>query len=128
MKLKYILLYVADIEKTVRFYEKAFKLKRRFIHESGQYAEIETGETRLGFVAHPLAKSHGFTYTETTLEGAPPGFELGFTCDNVATVYKYAVYAGATPVSEPIQKPWGQTVSYVRDLNGYLIEICSPMD
>jgi hypothetical protein len=27
----------------------------------------------------------------------------------------------------PTVKPWGQTVSYVRDLDGFLVEICSPM-
>jgi hypothetical protein len=25
------------------------------------------------------------------------------------------------------EKPWGQVVAYVRDLNGYLVEICTPM-
>jgi lactoylglutathione lyase len=24
-------------------------------------------------------------------------------------------------------KPWGQKVSYVRDLNGCLVEVCSPV-
>jgi len=30
-------------------------------------------------------------------------------------------------VSEPETKPWGQTVAYVRDRNGFLVELCSPM-
>ena len=38
-----------------------------------------------------------------------------------------AVEAGARELSGPKQKPWGQTVSYVRDPNGVLIELCSPM-
>ncbi|MFO0110274.1 MAG: VOC family protein, partial [Alphaproteobacteria bacterium] len=33
----------------------------------------------------------------------------------------------AAPLKKPEQKPWGQTVAYVRDLNGFLVEICSPV-
>ena len=27
-----------------------------------------------------------------------------------------------------VTKPWGQTVGYIRDIDGFLIEICTPMD
>jgi lactoylglutathione lyase len=33
--------------------------------------------------------------------------------------------AGAISYVGPTTKPWGQVVSYVRDLNGCLVEICS---
>ena len=36
--------------------------------------------------------------------------------------------AGAVVVKEPQKKPWGQLVGYVRDNNGFLVEICAPMD
>jgi lactoylglutathione lyase len=52
MKLGYTLLYVDDVLKTMDFYEKAFGLARGFAHEN-QYGEMVTGETKLGFVAHP---------------------------------------------------------------------------
>ncbi|MEM6437045.1 MAG: hypothetical protein AAF773_24805 [Cyanobacteria bacterium P01_D01_bin.115] len=35
--------------------------------------------------------------------------------------------AGAVAVKVPTAKPWGQVVGYVRDLNGCLIEIASPV-
>ena len=38
-----------------------------------------------------------------------------------------ALAAGATAVRAPAKKPWGQIVSYVRDNNGFLVEICSPV-
>jgi hypothetical protein len=28
-------------------------------------------------------------------------------------------------VVEPVDKPWGKTISYVRDLNGFIVELCS---
>jgi hypothetical protein len=35
-----------------------------------------------------------------------------------------AVPGGVQPTK---QKPWGQTVGYVRDPDGFLVEICSPI-
>ena len=40
---------------------------------------------------------------------------------------KRAVKAGATAVSEPAAKPWGQTVAYLRDKDGHLVELCTPL-
>ena len=56
-----------------------------------------------------------------------PSFELAFETDNVQMALKQALDAGATLVQDIRDEPWGQTVSYVSDINGYLIEICSPV-
>ncbi len=37
--------------------------------------------------------------------------------------FEAAVNAGATKIAGPKVKPWGQTVAYVRDLDGVLVEI-----
>jgi uncharacterized glyoxalase superfamily protein PhnB len=47
--------------------------------------------------------------------------------EDVETAYRHAVSTGAVEVKAPVKKPWGQVVGYVRDLNGFLVEICSPM-
>jgi uncharacterized glyoxalase superfamily protein PhnB len=52
---------------------------------------------------------------------------MGFTTDDVEATIKSAVAAGAVIVENPKTKPWGQVVSYLRDLDGFLIEICTPM-
>jgi catechol 2,3-dioxygenase-like lactoylglutathione lyase family enzyme len=127
MKLGYALLYVDDVVKSLEFYEKAFGLERGFLHESHQYGELDTGGTKLGFVHHDTAGSHGFEYEKASLKNKAAGFEIGLVTKDVASAYARAVKAGAVGVSEPKTKPWGQTVSYVRDLNGVLVEICSPM-
>jgi lactoylglutathione lyase len=57
----------------------------------------------------------------------PAPFEIGFVTKDVKTAFDRAVKNGALAVSRPETKPWGQTVSYVRDCNGFLVEICSPM-
>ena len=44
MKLSYIIFYVDDVTKATEFYRKAFDLEVKFIHESGTYAEMQTGD------------------------------------------------------------------------------------
>ena len=129
MKFGYTLLYVADVTATLEFYESVFGFQRKFFHEDGDqaYGELVSGETTLGFVSEPLADSHGLDYRKARPEQSAPPFELAFLSEDVPTDYEQAVEKGAIPVSPPATKPWGQVVSYVRDNNGFLIEICSPM-
>ena len=110
------------------FYENAFGLKRRFVAEDASYGELETGQTRIGFAANHMANAAfpgGVRLLEST--GKPQAAELGFATEDVAGAYKTAIAAGATAVTEPVKKPWGQTVAYVRDLNGILIEFGTDM-
>lgn len=128
MKFGYTILYVSDVPKAVDFYERAFGLKRRFLHESGQYAEMETETTALAFAYSGLAESNlpqGFQ--ENSRTNLPTGVEVGFVTDDVAAAFEIAVKAGADVVVEPKVKPWGQTVAYVRDLDGVLVSINSLM-
>ena len=127
MKLRYTLFYVDDVEKTMNFYLSAFGLEKGFLTESKQYGEMVTGETKIGFVQHETAGSHGFEYEKSRPTNKPFAFEIGFVTEDVEAAFKKAVNAGAESISAPITKPWGQVVSYVRDCNGFLVEICSPM-
>ena len=38
-----------------------------------------------------------------------------------------AIKIGAEQFAETVTKPWGQKVGYLRDLNGFIIEICTPI-
>ena len=125
MKFAYTLLYVDDVEKTMDFYSSAFGLEVGFLHESKQYGEMKTGETKLGFVQHETAGSHGFEYEKITRSRKAPGIEIGLVSSNVEASYMKAINAGAVGVTKPSTKPWGQIVSYVKDCNGFLVEICS---
>lgn len=127
MRLGYVLLYVPDVAKAVAFYEHAFDMTLRFQHESGSYAEMETGTTALGFVDEGLAGSHGFPFRPTRSRDDPPSMEIGLVCADVPAAFAHAVEAGALAAMPPCEMPWGQTVAYVRDLNGYLVEFCTPM-
>ena len=49
MRLGYVILYVPKVVAAVEFYERAFGLARRFVHESGRYAEMENRRDGIGF-------------------------------------------------------------------------------
>lgn len=127
MKLGYTIVYVADVPATVEFYERAFGLKRTFIHESNEYAQMETGSTALAFAFEGTEYLSALKFRKNRMTDIAAGFEIAFITEDVAHAYNIAIKAGAQPISKPAEKPWGQTVAYVLDLNGILVEICSPM-
>lgn len=122
-----VIFYVKDVAKTVAFFEKAFGIERAFIDPTGHYAQMETGATALGFASLDLAKQN---LRKKFREFSPqelPGCEISFTAKDVHRSLNLAVQAGAELVASPEAKPWGQTIAYVRDFNGILIEIASEM-
>lgn len=124
----YTILYVADVEKSITFYEKAFGFTRKFIAPGNEYGELATGNTTLSFAAVELGKKNltdGFI--QSSVSGKPFGIEVAFATTEVEQVYANALKAGATEVAPATVKPWGQTVAYVRDIDGFLVEICTPM-
>lgn len=128
MKYGYTIVYVASVEKTLDFYKKAFGFEIRFLHESKDYGELETGETVLAFASHEMGEMNlNGKYSKASTNEDPFGIELAFVTENVEAAYKKAVAAGAIPLKAPAQKPWGQIVGYLRAIDGSLIELCSPI-
>jgi lactoylglutathione lyase len=128
VKLGYTILYVADVAASLKFYEEAFALNRRFLHESGDYGELDTGATTLAFAAHALADSNFSGGIVRANESKQPlGMEIALVTSDVTAAHAKALAAGATQLNAPQQKPWGQTVSYLRAPDGCLVELCSPM-
>ena len=128
MRFAYAIAYVRDVERSVAFYEQAFSLQRRFVDESNQYAEMETGETTLAFASNELGASNlpgGFRRNDPA--EPPAGVEIAFVTEDVDATFRSVLEAGATKAAEPKTKPWGQTVAYVKDPDGVLVEIGSQM-
>jgi lactoylglutathione lyase len=54
------------------FYKDAFGFETRFLHESGQYGELNTGETVLAFASHAMdAMNLNGHYQKTDLSCTP---------------------------------------------------------
>ena len=127
MKFGYTILYVKDVPNAVAFYEDAFGLRRKFVHEEGLYAEMDTGSTALAFAAYGLAKTNlpcGFQKNDP--DAAPGGFEIALVTEDVEAAYERALTAGASSIPPPATKAWGQVCAFVRDKDGITVELCSP--
>ena len=128
MKLAYTILYVESVAETIAFYERAFGLTRGMVTDTFEYGELQTGDTKLAFAANSFVKGlTSLPFEAASPDKAAPPMELGFVTDTVEEDFDRAVAAGAVVVKRPERKPWGQLVGYVRDNNGFLLEICSPI-
>jgi len=127
MQFGYTIIYVENVESTIKFYEQALGMQQKFLHESKQYGELNTGNTTLAFASESLAKTKCGVFVKNYRNHNPAGFEIAFVTDDVAKAYTRALKAGAIAIKEPTTQPWGQMISYVRDLNGILVEICNPI-
>jgi lactoylglutathione lyase len=111
-----IILYVADVEASLAFYEKAFGLKTRFVREAG-YGEVQVGETTISFASFETGQRH-LPEGLTAAPAAP---------SEVSVEIARAVEAGAQPLQHPELQPWGQTSSYLRTPDGTVIDLSSPV-
>ena len=128
MKFGYTIIYVPDVSASLEFFARSFGIERRFLHESGMYGELETGETTLAFAAHDLGAINFPTgHIEAHRSAKPLGIEIALVTSDVSSAHKRAVAAGASELSAPTEKPWGQIVSYVRCPDGTLVELCTPI-
>lgn len=125
MQFGYTILYVQDVKSSLDFYEKAFGFRPKFLHESGDFGELDTGATALAFSSRQLMTQLGKNPSAANVKS--PCFEIAFTTPDVPAAVARAVAAGAPLVQAPEQMPWGQTVAYVGDLDGILVELCTPM-
>ena len=128
MKYAYTILYVENVEKTITFYEKAFGFQKKFISPESDYGELISGETTIAFASNALGNSNfrkGFK--KLSLNEKPNGIEMAFITENIEIDFKKAIDEGAIQYEPIVQKPWGQKVGYLRDINGFLIEICTPI-
>ncbi len=124
----HMIFYIKDIPSALTFYKKAFGISPKFVHESNQYAELDTGATTIAFASETLGESNLIGgYIKQDVHQKPFACEIVFSVQDVDNAYETAIQAGAIAVVGPKHKPWGQIVAYVRDPNGILIELASPL-
>ncbi len=84
MKFGYTIVYVSFVADALTFYKDAPGFESRFLHESGQYGELNTGETVLAFASHTMGELNlDGSYQKIDLNGSPFGVELAFVTDDV---------------------------------------------
>lgn len=126
IKFKYVILYVEDVEQSMNFYKNTFGSEIKFITPEKDYGELITGETSLAFASISLAASNIKEGFLTSKAGEKPfGIELGFVTDDVEALVEKALKNGAVLYENITVKPWGQKTAYIKDLDHYLVEICT---
>ena len=128
MKFGYSIIYVEDVVKTVSFYNQAFGFKTKMFTPEQDYAELHSGETTIAFANLNLANSNLSNGFQKIANDTPPvGIELAFITSDIKNDLQVALDHGAILLEPITQKPWGQEVAYIQDINGVLIELCSPI-
>jgi lactoylglutathione lyase len=110
----------------VRFYERAVGGACDHADDDGSYAELRLGSVVLGLVDVSHASRHfpgEFSRHELTEPSA--AFELYIEVEDVAEALARAIAAGATQLSDPTERPWGQQSVFLRDPDGVIIELAS---
>ena len=120
----YVILIVEDLDRALEFYTGVLGL--RLGHRSGDYAQLDTGATRLALYSRSaMTKTLGIS-----LEAPPanaPGFEIGFKVPQVDVAFSELLARGAACVVPPTDRSWGQRTAYVRDPDGHLIELAQDL-
>ena len=120
----YVILIVEDMDRALRFYTDVLGL--RLGHRSGDYAQLDTGATRLGlYTRGAMGKTLGMSLKPPAHDA--PGFEIGFKVPDVGEAFADLVGRGASAVMPPTDRPWGQRTAYVRDPDGHLIELAQDL-
>jgi lactoylglutathione lyase len=120
----YVILIVEDLDRALRFYTGVLGLKLG--HRSGDYAQLDTGATRLAFYTRSaMGKTLGIFLESPALNS--PGFEIGFKVADVDATFSELVERGAVPLVSPTNRFWGQRTAYVRDPDGHLIELAQEL-
>jgi PhnB protein len=119
-----VIVEVADLERSVRFYADAFGVELepgdndsdgdRWI--GGRHAEISwTDGAYLHFALYPARG-----------DGPTARAQLSFGVADIEAAHARAVGAGAVVVHEPKPQPWGRSARY-EDLDGNVIELTQHM-
>ena len=120
----YIILIVEDLERALQFYTGVLGL--RLGHRSGDYAQLDTGATRLAlYTRGAMAKTLSLSLDAPAANA--PGFEIGFKVADVDAAFSELVARGAPAVVPPTDRFWGQRTAYVRDPDGHLIELAQDL-
>ena len=129
MKYGYTIFYVDNVKETITFYENAFGFVAKFVTPEGDYGELISGETVISFASIELGNSNfSKGFEKLSPKSKPIGMEMAFVTENIELDFQKAIDAGAIEYEKIKEKPWGQKVGYLRDNNGILIEICTPVN
>jgi predicted enzyme related to lactoylglutathione lyase len=111
MKLNYVIKFVDDMERAVKFYRDVLGLPLKF--QSPGWSEFATGETTLGL--HPASQKN--------LAGAA---ELGFEVPDIQKFYEEMVGKGVRFSMPPAKQDFGGLLGQFVDSEGGRCSVAEP--
>lgn len=120
------ILYVADVERSARFYEDCFDFAPRYRYPAAgggeaSFVVLRLEEGTIGLASLEAAESgHG----EPVGRG-PVSLELCFYADDVDAAAERLRAAGARELRPPETMPWGEVRCYFADPDGNPLQICA---
>ncbi len=119
-------IYVPGSAKEVLdFYVTAFGLKLKHYDETFDFGELDAGECSIAVANHSAGEFMvGEMYSKEG-DGLPKNVELAFTSDDVEKSFSIAIQNGCEALCPPKEMPWGQTVAYVKSIEGTLVGLLS---
>ncbi len=124
-RLAYAILFVADLERSIRFYRDTIGLPFRFASES--YAEFATEGSKFGLYARPhLPELIG---RRAPLDAVPwPQGEVAFFVADPDAEHERLQAAGVEVLAPPTDRPWGERTLHVADPDGNVLELTRAKD
>lgn len=127
MKFGSTVLFVDNVETVMEFYQSAFGFERKFYDPAFGFGELTIGGGSIGIASHGAGEQMMPGRFQTPASGNPDGVEIALYTSDVDEAFKRAVKAGAAPLAEPKLMEWGQTVAYVKSIEGTVIGLCTEL-
>ena len=120
VRLGYAILFVSDLESSIRFYRDVLGLPFRFSTES--YAEFATEGAKFSLYARDHLPA--LIGREAPPGEAPwPQGEVAFLVGDVDAEHRRLAAAGVRVLQPPTDRPWGERTLHVADPDGYVVEL-----
>jgi lactoylglutathione lyase len=120
-KVDYVILYVADLDRSISFYRDVIGLPFKFT-ESG-YAEFATEGTK--FALFERARLPQLIGRDSGDGDAT--MEVAFLVEDVDVEAERLRAAGVTQLSGPVDRPWGQRTFHLLDPDGHVVEFAQEL-
>ncbi len=119
-RVAYAIVFVSDLDRSVRFYRDTLGVPFRFASES--YAEFATEGTKFAL----FSRAH---LPELLGQAVPQGEipwpqgEVAFFVDDVDAEHERLLAAGVRVLAPPTDRPWGERTLHVADPDGTVVEL-----
>lgn len=122
-RLGYAILFVSDLERSIRFFRDVIGLPFRFAAED--YAEFATDGAKFSLYARrALPELIGCDAPAGEIPW--PQGEVVFFVEDVDAEHQRLLAAGVSVLAPPTDRPWGERTLHVADPDGNVVELTRP--